>query len=102
MRLAAAHRLREVEGAVLGLAGQPLEAAPDQEFEAGREVVALEELAPVDLARRKILDLRNLLDEAVACDDGARGAKLPNYRYPHEFFPTPLDGAKCYVFKSSY
>ena len=34
VRLAAAHRLRQIERAVLALAGQPLEAAPDQELQA--------------------------------------------------------------------
>ena len=75
VRLAAAHRLGEIERAVLGLAGQPVEAAPDQTFEAVREMVAPKELAAIDLAGGKILDLRDLLDEAVARDDSASGCR---------------------------
>ncbi len=78
VRLAAAHRLGEIEGAVIGLAGQPLEAAPDQEFQPSREIVAAKERTTVDLAGREILNLRDLLDEAVARDDSARSAELFN------------------------
>ena len=75
VRLTAAHRLGEVERAVLALAGEPIEAALDQKLQAGGEVVAPEELAPVDLARREILDLRDLLDETVARDHARWGCR---------------------------
>ena len=88
VRLATAHGLREIERAVLALAGQPLETAPDQQVQSLREVVALEERAPIDPAGRKILDLRNLFDEAIAFDDSAWGAQLLDGRYGH--FPDQL------------
>jgi hypothetical protein len=83
VRLAPAHGLGEVEGSVLAPARQPVEATPDKQVEAGREMVAAEKLAAVDLALPEILKLGDLLDEAVAGDDGVRLAQLSDRRNRH-------------------
>jgi hypothetical protein len=62
MRFAATHSLRQIERAVLAFARQPLEAAPNQQLQSLREIIPLEERAPIDLAGREILDLCDLLD----------------------------------------
>ena len=83
VRLAAAHGLREIECAVLALTSEPLKAAPDQEVQSLREVVALEESAPINLTGREILDLRDLFDQAVAFHDCAGDAQLFDSRDRH-------------------
>jgi len=81
--LAAAHGLGEVEGAILRAAGQPIEPAPDQQLEAIGEEIAAEELSSVDLAGGQGLDLSDLLDQAVALDESARGTELLDRGYRH-------------------
>ena len=61
----------------------PLEAAPDEEIEPRREIVALKERAAVDFAQRKIFNLCNLFNEAIAPHDSARDTKLFDSRYRH-------------------
>jgi hypothetical protein len=63
VRLATAHRLRQIERAVLAFAGQPLKAAPDQQFQPLGEVVTLEKRPAIDLAGREVLDLCDLFDQ---------------------------------------
>jgi hypothetical protein len=76
VRLTTAHGLRQIERAISALAGQSLEAAPDQEIEALGEVIAPEERAAVDLEGGEILNLRYLFDEAVAAHDLAGATQL--------------------------
>jgi hypothetical protein len=83
VRLAAAHRLREIKGAILTLAGEAFEPASDQQLEAGREIIPLKEGASSDPVRRKILDLRDLFNEAIAFHDSARDTQLLYGRYRH-------------------
>ena len=71
VRLTAAHGLRQIECAVVAFAGQPLEASPDQEVQASGEIIPLEERTPIDFAGRKILNLCDLFNEAIAFDDSA-------------------------------
>jgi hypothetical protein len=66
MGLAAAHRLREIEGSVVAPSREPFEASLDQPFQAVGEMVAAEKLTAVDPAMREVLDLRHLFDQAVA------------------------------------
>jgi hypothetical protein len=90
VRLTTAHRLRKIERAVLALAREPIEPAPNQQVQPRREIVTLEERAPIDLARGKILNLGNLFDEAVAFHNRAGNAQLSNSCYRH--FPTRING----------
>jgi hypothetical protein len=54
------------------------------------KVVAPEELARVDPARREILYLRDLLNETIARDDGAGDAKLLDGRNRNRLFQDPI------------
>lgn len=65
-----------MESAILALAGQPFETLFDEPPEAVGEIVPAKEFATFDPAAGKILDLRYLLDQAVAGHEGVRGALL--------------------------
>jgi hypothetical protein len=72
----AAHGLGEVEGTVVSRAGQPVETAPDEPLQAIREMIVPKKVASIDFGGGKILDLSDLLDEAVARDESVRDAEL--------------------------
>jgi hypothetical protein len=83
MGFAAAHRLREIECAILSLASESFEAAVNEEIQAiGKEIPA-KKLSSVNLAQSKLFELSNLLNEAVARYGAARCAELLNRCYWH-------------------
>src|SRR5215831_13062173 len=87
MSLATSHRLGEIKRTIFALARQSIEPTPDEKLQPGGEVVAPEEGASIDAAGCEILDLRYLLDEAVAGDDTIRLAELPDSRNWHGLAP---------------
>jgi hypothetical protein len=83
MRLAAAHGLGEIKGAIVGRAGEALEPASHQKAEALGEVISSEKLSALDMTRAELFELRDLLDEAVARHDRVGYAELLNRRNCH-------------------
>jgi hypothetical protein len=84
VRLAPTHRLGEIEGSIVAPSREPFKTPLDQPFQAVSEVVAAEKLAAVDDAARKVFDLRDLLDEAIARNGRARPAKYVYRPYRHD------------------
>jgi hypothetical protein len=86
---APAHGLGEVERAIVTFPGQALKPPRYQQFKSGSKVVPLEESVTVDLAGGKILNLRHLLDQAIAFDNRAGRAELLDGGYRHLIDPKP-------------
>jgi hypothetical protein len=100
--LTAAHRLGEIEGAVIASPGEPFEPAFDEPLQAIGEVVTAEKLVTVDSVAWEVLDLRYLLDEAVAGNRCAWRAKLANRLNRHNgptrcVFPVEPGGGRGYT-----
>ena len=83
MGLTAAHRLGEIESSVVGLAGKALEPAVDEKLQSSGKMISAKKLSAFNFAGSEIVNLSNLLDEAVAGHDAVGCAELLNCRYCH-------------------
>jgi hypothetical protein len=83
MCLSTAHCLSEIERAIIGLTSEAFEAPFDQTPQSVCEVVPAEELAAIDLAGCEILDLSDLLDQAIAGHEAAWRTELLYGRNRH-------------------
>ena len=83
--------MRQVESAILAPPGQPFEATCDQPLQAISEVIPAEELATIDPVLLKVINLRNLFDEAIARHHSGRNAYVSHDGKVHGFIRgTPL------------
>ncbi len=78
VRLAAAHRLGQLEGGLIGLAGQAQQALAEQRLHAGGDVVAGEEGAPVAFVGDEVREVLDGLGHPIVVDHRMNLAGVTN------------------------